>query len=294
MNQSSSEMVTFERRSPLKEVREFFRRLSKNKGAFVAMIYIIILVLACSLASLSPYDPYQQDIIHKLEWPSWSHLCGTDNLGRDLFTRILYGGRLSLLISLIAVGFSMFFGVMLGSIAGFYGGTTDSIIMRVLDVIMSIPGLLLSISLSIVLGTGTISMAIAISAGSIPTLTRIIRGHVLTIKAQEYIEAARVAGASDLKIILTHIIPNSMAPLIVQATLRIGAAVSLISALSFLGCGIQPPAAEWGSMVSAGRAYMRSFWPMIVFPGLAIMSTMLAFNLFGDGVRDALDPKLRR
>lgn len=277
------------------KVMEFFRRLAKNKGAFISMFLLIIIVLACVFADvISPYDYAKQDLVHKLEFPSWQHICGTDNYGRDIFTRILYGGRISLLVSVISVAIAMVVGPLIGAVAAFYGGRTDSILMRVLDVIMSIPGLLLSVSISIALGTGTIQTAIAIAVGSVPPLARVMRAQVLTEKDREYVEAARAAGASDANIIFTHILPNCLAPLIVQATMRIGSCVMLISSLSFIGCGIQPPTPEWGSMVSAGRQYVRTFYPMVLFPGLAIMITMLTFNLFGDGVRDALDPKLRQ
>lgn len=274
---------------------DFFRRLAKNKGAFVSMFFLIIVVLACVFADvISPYDYAKMDLVNKLQFPSWEHICGTDNNGRDIFTRILYGGRISLLVSVISVAIATVIGPFFGAIAAFYGGRTDSVIMRFLDIIMSIPGLLLSVSISIALGTGTVQTAIAIAVGSIPSMARVMRAQVLVEKDREYVEAARAAGATDGRIILTHILPNCIAPLIVQATMRIGSSVLLISSLSFIGCGIQPPTPEWGSMVSAGRQYVRTFYPMVLFPGLAIMITMLAFNLFGDGVRDALDPKLRR
>ncbi len=274
---------------------DFFRRLSKNKGAFISMFFLIIVVLACVFADvISPYDYAKMDLVNKLQFPSWEHICGTDNNGRDIFTRILYGGRISLLVSVISVAIATVIGPVFGALAAFYGGRTDGIIMRFLDVIMSIPGLLLSVSISIALGTGTVQTAIAIAVGSIPSMARVMRAQVLTEKDKEYVEAARAVGATDARIILTHILPNCVAPLIVQATMRIGSSVLLISSLSFIGCGIQPPTPEWGSMVSAGRQYVRTFYPMVLFPGLAIMITMLAFNLFGDGVRDALDPKLRR
>jgi len=290
-----SGQVVFKRRKKSVAVKDFFRRLSKNKGAVVAMFALIIIVLACVFAPFfTKYDYAEQDIVNKLLWPSWDHPCGTDNLGRDIFSRILYGGRVSLLISLISVAISTVIGPILGAIAAFYGKKVDSVIMRLMDVMMAIPGLLLSVTISIVLGTGTVNTAFAIGVGSIPSMARVIRAQVLTIKEQEFIEAAHAAGASDRKIILTHIIPNSMAPLIVQASLRIGGAIMLISSLSFLGAGVQPPTPEWGSMISAGRQYVRTFWPMIIFPGVAISLTMLSFNVFGDGIRDALDPKLRR
>lgn len=292
---SEKSQYLLKRRKAGSNIKEFLRMLAKNKGAVVAMFAIIIIVLACLFANIvSPYDYAKQDLVHKLSWPSLKHLCGTDNYGRDIFTRILYGGRISLLISLISVSIATVSGAIIGAISAFYGKFVDNIIMRILDVFMAIPGLLLSVTISTALGSGTFETSVALAVGSIPPIARIIRAQVLTINEQEYIEAARAAGASDLRIIFTHIMPNSMAPLIVQATLRIGSAVLLISSLSFLGAGIQPPTPEWGAMLNAGRAYIRSFWPIIVFPGLAIMITMLSFNVFGDGIRDALDPKLKR
>jgi peptide/nickel transport system permease protein len=276
-------------------LREFWSQFSKNKAAVVSLIIIILLILASVCAPLlTPYDYEATDLINKMKPPSSEHPFGTDNYGRDILTRVLYGGRMSLLISLVAVVMSMIVGALLGAIAGYYGDRVDSVIMRILDMFMSIPGLLLSVSVSIVLGTGIVETAAAIAIGSVPPLARVIRAQVLTIRGQEYIEASRAVGASNFRIILSHVIPNSLAPLIVQATMRIGSTVSLISSLSFLGAGVQPPTPEWGSMLSEGRTYILSSWPMIVFPGIAISLTMLAFNIFGDGVRDALDPKLRR
>ncbi|MGI5935573.1 MAG: ABC transporter permease [Oscillospiraceae bacterium] len=276
-------------------LREFWSQFSKNKAAVVSLIIIILLILASVCAPLlTPYDYEATDLINKMKPPSSEHPFGTDNYGRDILTRVLYGGRMSLLISLVAVVMSMIVGALLGAIAGYYGDRVDSVIMRILDMFMSIPGLLLSVSVSIVLGTGIVETAAAIAIGSVPPLARVIRAQVLTIRGQEYIEASRAVGASNFRIILSHVIPNSLAPLIVQATMRIGSTVSLISSLSFLGAGVQPPTPEWGSMLSEGRTYILSSWPMVVFPGIAISLTMLAFNIFGDGVRDALDPKLRR
>ena len=284
----------FAKRRKSAQIKEFFHQFSKNKAAVISLIVIILLVLACACAPLlTPYEYDTIDLINKMQLPSAEHIFGTDNYGRDIFTRVLYGGRMSLLISLAAMIMSMIVGPLLGAIAAFYGKKVDSVIMRILDIFMSIPGLLLSVSVSIALGTGVVQTAAAIAVGSVPPLARIIRALVLTIRDQEYIDAARTIGASDLRIILSHVIPNSLAPLIVQATMRIGSAVSLISSLSFLGAGVQPPTPEWGAMLSEGRTFILSSWPMIIFPGIAIAVTMLAFNIVGDGVRDALDPKLR-
>ena len=274
--------------------KEFWHQFSKNKASVVALVVILLIIASAIFAPLlTPYSYDQMDLRSIMQMPSREHLLGTDDYGRDILTRILYGGRMSLLISLVAVAMAVVVGPFLGALAAFYGGKTDTIIMRVLDVMMSIPGLLLSVSVSIALGTGIVQTAAAIAIGSVPPLARIIRAQVLTVRGQEYIEAARTVGASDLKIIISHIIPNSLAPIIVQATMRLGSAVTLISSLSFLGAGVQPPIPEWGSMLADGRAYLLTFWPMIIFPGVAIALTVLAFNIFGDGVRDALDPKLK-
>lgn len=274
--------------------KEFWHQFSKNKASVVALVIILLIIASAVFAPLlTPYTYDQMDLKSIMKMPSREHLLGTDDYGRDILTRILYGGRMSLLISLVAVAMAVVIGPLLGAIAAFYGSRTDTIIMRVLDVMMSIPGLLLSVSVSIALGTGIVQTAAAIAIGSVPPLARIIRAQVLTVRGQEYIDAARTVGASDLKIIISHIIPNSLAPIIVQATMRLGSAVTLISSLSFLGAGVQPPIPEWGSMLADGRSYLLSFWPMIIFPGVAIALTVLAFNIFGDGVRDALDPKLK-
>lgn len=289
------EEQTFKKRGVGAQLKEFWHQFAKNKAAVVSLAVIILLILACIFAPLlTPYAYDEIDLLNTLQYPSLENPLGTDNYGRDILTRILYGGRTSLLISLTAMIIAMIVGPLLGAIAAFYGGAADSVIMRVLDIMMSIPGLLLSVSVSIALGTGVTETAIAIAIGSVPPLARIIRAQVLTIRDQEYIEASRTIGASDLRIIISHVIPNSLAPLIVQSTMRIGSAVNLISSLSFLGAGVQPPTPEWGSMLSEGRAFLLSFWPMIIFPGIAIAITMLAFNIFGDGVRDALDPKLKQ
>lgn len=291
---NENEVFVFEKRKN-SQLRDVLRRLFKNKGAIVGLCILIIFVLMCVFADvISPYDYAEQDLTNAFCMPNAEHPFGTDNYGRDTFTRVLYGGRISLLISVIAVSFSVVIGPIIGAIAGYFGGRTDNVIMRILDIFMAIPGMLLAITVSVALGTGTVNTAIAISIGTIPNMARIIRAQVLTVRTAEFVEAARAAGANEIWIIAKHIIPNSLAPLIVQASLSIGSAVLMISSLSFLGCGIQPPTPEWGSMLSAGRAYIRTYWPMVIFPGLAIMLTMLSFNLLGDGLRDAMDPKLKR
>lgn len=274
--------------------REIWHQLSKNKVAMVCLCYIILMILAAVFADvITPYDFDKQDLSSALQFPSMAHPMGTDNYGRDMLTRIIYGARTSLLVSAIACAFSVTIALILGSLVGFYGGRFDNIVMRILDVFNAIPGLLLAISISTALGSGIVNTAIAISIGGIPALTRQLRASVLLARDQEYIEAARAFGASDAKIILKHIIPNTLAPLIVQITMRLGDSILVISSLSFIGLGVQPPTPEWGNMLALSRTYIKDCWTMLFFPGLMIGLSMLAFNLLGDGLRDAMDPRLR-
>ena len=275
--------------------KDIWRRLRRNKLAMVGMILVLILIVAAVFAKqLAPYDPAQQDLAHSLEMPSRAHLLGTDDYGRDILSRIIYGGRISLLVAILAIAFSLVMGGILGVSAGYFGGKYDGVIMRLMDVMMAIPGFLLAVCVSSALGTGVQNTAIAIGIGCVPGYARLMRALVLSIRDQEYVEAARITGSSDWRIMLKHIVPNILSPIIVESTLRVGACILMISSLSFIGLGVQPPDAEWGSMLSAGRQYIRTFWPIVTFPGLAIMVTLFGFNLFGDGLRDALDPRLKR
>ena len=226
--------------------------------------------------------------------PNSQHLLGTDNFGYDILSRLIYGSRVSLIVGFISVGIGLLFGGLMGSVAAFYGGKTDNIIMRCMDLMMSNPDLLLAISIAASMGPGLTNAMIAVGISSIPSYARIVRASVLSTKEQEYIEAARAIGAGDKRLILKHIIPNSFAPVLVQATLGVANAILVTSALSFIGLGIQPPKAEWGAMLAAGRSYIRDFWPIVTFPGIAIMITIIALNLLGDGLRDALDPRLKQ
>jgi peptide/nickel transport system permease protein len=242
---------------------------------------------------ITVYDYDKQDLANALQLPSLAHPMGTDEYGRDMLTRIIYGARTSLIVSAIACLFSVSIALILGSLVGYYGGRFDNVVMRILDVFNAIPGLLLAISISTAMGSGIVNTAIAISIGGIPALTRQLRASVLLAKDQEYIEAAKAFGASDLEIILKHIIPNTLAPLIVQITMRLGDSILVISSLSFIGLGVRPPTPEWGNMLAVGRDYIKRCWTMVFFPGLMIGLSMLAFNLLGDGLRDAMDPRLR-
>ena len=280
------------RRSQLAEV---WGRLLQNKLAVVGMIIVILLILMCIFAKfICRYSYDEQNYGEALMMPCAQHILGTDNYGRDLFARIVYGGRISLLTAVLAVAISLVIGGAMGAVAGYFGGTVDNVIMRVTDLLQAIPGTLLAVCVSAMLGSGVWQTAIAIAAGGFAPSCRMMRATSLTIRTQEYIEAAKVNGASNLRIILTHTIPNCLAPMIVDASLRIGGSIMQISGLAFLGLGVQPPTPEWGSILNAGRVYLRTFWPLITFPGVAIVLTMFAFNVFGDGLRDALDPKLKR
>ena len=290
--ESQSQGLTDKKRGQSSEV---WRRLKKNKLTIASLIFILILVLAAVFADyIAPYDYAQVDLLHTLEFPSLQHLMGTDDFGRDIFSRILYGGRISLLVATLSVFSSILAATVLGSVAGYFGGWFDTIIMRIMDVIMSIPGMLLSISIAAALGTGIINTAIAISISNIPALTRILRSSVMLLREKEYVEASISFGASHGRIIRKHIISNTLAPLIVQSTLKFGDAILCIASLSFIGLGIEPPTPEWGSILSNGRELVRSFWPIVTFTGITIALTMLAFNLAGDGLRDAMDPRLKQ
>ncbi|MBQ4419631.1 MAG: ABC transporter permease, partial [Synergistaceae bacterium] len=238
--------------------------------------------------------PIKQDLMHMFETPSAEHWLGTDEFGRDILSRLIFGARVSLQVGFIAVGIALVVGGMLGAISGYYSGWLDNSIMRVMDVLLSIPQTLLAIAIVAALGPSLMNLMIAVGISAVPTYARIVRGSVLSIRSMEFIEAARSVGSSDLRIILRHIIPNSMAPIIVQSTLGVASAILNAAGLSFIGLGIQPPNPEWGAMLSGGRQYIRDFPHMTLYPGLAIMFTILALNFLGDGLRDALDPKLKR
>ena len=274
---------------------ELTKRLFRNKGALIGVIVMVIILLAVAIGPLlSPYHYAMLDPMNMFAKPSMEHPFGCDELGRDILTRVMYGGKYSLFIGLGAVGLALVCGIILGSIAGFFGGKLENVIMRVMDVIQAIPGMLLSIAISSVLGTGMVEMAIALGVGNIAPFTRILRGSILTVRKSEYVDAAIVDNTSKLTIIKKHILPNAISPIIVQATLGAANAILIASSLSFVGVGIQPPEPEWGAMLSAGRNYIRDYPHLLIFPGLAIALTVLSLNLFGDGLRDALDPKLKK
>ncbi len=274
--------------------RDVWIRLRRNKLAMIAMFVVIALVLICVFADvIAPYAYDKASPPERFQYPNAKHLLGTDDKGRDLLSRIIYGGRISLLVAVMAVAMALILGSLLGAVAAYFGGVCETLIMRAMDIVMAIPGFLLAVSIQSALGGGVWQTALAISVGAVPSYARIMRASVLTIKDQEYVEAARAGGASDLRIILKHIVPNTLSPIIVESTLRIGACIMQISSLSFIGLGVTPPTPEWGSIMSFGREFLRDFYPIVTFPGIAIMITLFGFNLFGDGLRDALDPRLK-
>jgi peptide/nickel transport system permease protein len=274
--------------------RDIGRRLLRNKLGMLGLFIICVLVLMALFPTLfTKYDYSFQSFPERFQFPSKTHILGTDDFGRDLFARLVYGGRISLLVAVVGVCISGIVGIVLGSIAGYFGGTTDLIITRLLDVLMAIPHLLMCIAVSASLGNGPFNTALAISISSIPGTMRIMRSTVLSVKSNEYVEAAIATGSGHLRTVFIHILPNTIAPLIVNLTLQIGINIMAISGLSFIGLGVQPPTPEWGSILAAGRPYIREFWPLIIFPAMFIMLTVFGFNLLGDALRDALDPRLK-
>ncbi len=272
-----------------------FIRLRRNYLAIFGFAILLILVFTAIFADqISPFGYADQDYMMIRKAPSAEHLLGTDEFGRDILSRIIYGSRISLQVGLVAVSISLIAGGAIGAVAGYYGGRLDNFLMRVMDVQLAIPTILLAIVISAALGPGLFNLMVAVGITSIPRFARLMRASVLSIKGMEYIEAARAMGAGNFRIIMMYILPNCMAPLIVQSTLSVANAILFAATLSFLGLGIQPPYPEWGGMLSAARPYLRNSAYMSVFPGLAIMITILALNFLGDGLRDALDPKQKR
>lgn len=274
--------------------KEVWRRLRQNKMAMVGLAILIILALAAIFADVIAPNGFDNQVIKdRFQTPNSTHWFGTDNLGRGVFDRVIHGARVSLSIGIISVSIAIVFGGLLGALAGFYGGRVDNVIMRSMDILLAIPSILLAISIVSALGGGLFNVMLAVGISSIPGYARIVRASVITLKGQEFIEAARAVGANDSRIIMKHIIPNSLAPIIVQGTLGVAGAILSAAGLSFIGLGLSPPNPEWGAMLSGGRDYIRDHMHMTLFPGLMIMATIFALNLLGDGLRDALDPKLK-
>src|SRR5579864_3215294 len=268
-----------------------WRRFCRNRGAVIGlMVLCLFATIALAAPLATTYDPEQALLDQKLLAPSTQHWLGTDHLGRDILARLAYGGRLSLLIGFAAVGVGLVIGVPLGTVCGFYGGWIDLVIQRVIDVFLSFPGFLLALSLVAVLGVGTANVILAVGLGVVPAFVRLTRASTLAIRSRLYVDAARAAGASGISIIVRHVLPNALPPVVIQATLGLGATLLTAAGLGFLGLGVQQPTPEWGTMLGEGRSYIFSNPNLATFPGLAIFLTVLAFNLAGDGLRDAVDP----
>lgn len=272
---------------------DVWRRLKKNKVAMAGMGMVIFLVVVALFANvIAPYDVGAMSSDRFAE-PSFTHLFGTDNYGRDIFSRVVYGGRISLLVAVLSCVIAFVCGSFFGLTAGYFGGVYETIIMRIADIMMAIPSFLLAILVSVALGTGIVNTAIAIAVSTMPSYMRLTRATAMTIRGEQYIEASVSYGTSHIMVVVKHIFPNVISPLLVETAMRVAGGIMAISGLSFIGLGVQPPTAEWGSMMSSCVTYFRDYPWLVIFPGCAIMLTVFGFNLFGDGLRDALDPKLK-
>ena len=271
------------------------KRLLRNKLAVLGLAIVFFVVLTSLTASIvAPFDPMKLSLSNRIKAPSYEHVLGTDHFGRDLLSRVLYGGRVSLWVGVLSVVLAAMFGIILGAVGGYFGGRIDYVIVLIMDALISFPVLLLAIGLMAVMGPGVKNIIIALALVFIPTYGRVVRGSVLSIRQKEYIEAARNAGSGDLKIIFLHVLPNTMAPLIVVTTMGVASAILIEAALSFLGLGVPTPAPSWGNILSDGRNFISQAPWLTIFPGLAITLTVLGFNTLGDGLRDVLDPKLKQ
>ena len=274
--------------------REAWSRLIRNKTAVVGMFLIIIILLTAVFADLiAPYDPTEQDYTAISKWPSPEHIFGTDKIGRDLFSRCVYGARYSIPIALLAISASLCIGGLLGFIAGYCGGRVDNVIMRIADIFQAIPGVLLAIAIVATLGNGIPILIFAMSIGALPSCARTCRGAILTVRTNEYIESTRAIGAGNIRVLFRHMLPNAVGPIIIFVVGMTSITILQIAALSYIGVGIAPPTPEWGTLLSYGRDNLQSHPYMVWFPGLMIIISVFGFNLFGDGLRDALDPRLK-
>ena len=289
-----AERVAYKKRSLWADV---WKRLRKNKTAVVGMLLFLCIVLVCFLSPL--FISYEDDVLFtnapiQFQGPSQEHMLGVDELGRDMLARILWGGRTTLLLSFCALALAFACGTIIGTAAAYYGRFADTLIMRIIDVVMAIPPIILMITLATIMNPTTENLIFVVGFGLIPNQARMIRGQVLQIVDNEYIEAVRIQGAGSLKIITSHILPNALSPIITTVILDIAYAVMVISTLSFLGLGVQPPDPEWGAMLAGGRQYIRYAWHITTLPGVALVITLMSLTLVGDGVRDALDPRMKR
>lgn len=281
-------------RRGVSEWHQVGRHLVHNRGALIGMVIIGLFVIGAIFAPyLATHGPLQTDLTARFETPGSEYLLGTDDLGRDLFSRMLFGSRISLNIGLISVAIGVAIGIPIGAVSGYYGGKLDIFSQRIIDIMIAFPGILLAIIVVTVLGVGVQNVMIATGIASIPIYARLVRGSVLAAKEESYVEAAKAAGLSDFSIIFRHILPNCLAPIIVQSTFQIATSILWAAGLGFLGLGAQAPNPEWGAILSNGRAYIRTAHHLTTYPGLAILLMVLGFNLLGDGLRDALDPKSR-
>lgn len=277
------------------ELADLWRRLRRNRAAVAGAGIVLVFVLLAILAPvLVPYNPIQGNLNDRLQSSSGTHWLGTDELGRDLLSRILYGARVSLQIQIVAVVLALIVGVLLGSLSGYLGGYVDSIIMRCMDILLAFPGIFLALGIIAALGPGLVNLMFAAGISSIPQFARIVRASILSLKEREFVEAALALGSGSNRVMFRHLLPNCLAPIIVQSTLRMATVLLTASGLSFLGLGVQPPTPEWGAMLSNARSYLIVAPHVATIPGLAIMVVVVGFNLFGDGLRDTLDPRLRQ
>lgn len=291
MSAAASSQSGLKKQSSTKEV---FKRLVKNKSAMLGLVIFVLLILSSVFGPmLSPWSITKIDILNSFQRPNAEHWFGTDDLGRDLFTRVLYGGRYSLSIGIIAIVFSLILGIIIGTIAGYFGGQVDNIIMRILDIIQSIPGIILTIAISAALGSGYDKTILALGISRVPSFARVLRASIMSVRDKEYLEAAESIRASKMRIIRRYILPNSFAPLIVEATMGVASTILAAASLSYIGLGVQPPTPEWGALLSGAKEYIRDYPYLLTFPGLFIALTVLCLNMLGDGLRDALDPKLK-
>lgn len=289
---AEAQMSEYKRRSQMAEI---WRNFKKNKGAMVGLFVLLFLFFVALTGKLwiDEENIIGYNVMERLQWPNAKHWFGTDEMGRDLFWRVLYASRYSLSIGFVAVVVSLLVGVPLGAVAGYYGGMVENIIMRITDMFAAIPGILLGMVIVAVLGRESINLMLAVGISGVPMFVKITRAAVLTVKNQEYIEAVRALGKSEPYIIFRHVLPNCLSPIIVQTTIRLAGAIIQASGMSFLGLGIAPPQPEWGALLNAGNGFVLTNSYLTFFPGLMIMITVLSFNLVGDGLRDAMDPKLK-
>ncbi len=276
------------------QIKNFWRHFKKNRlGVGGLVIIVIVFFIAIFAPFLSPYDPGKTDVSLKLKPPSFQHYLGTDQLGRDVFSRMLYGSQISLSVGFVAVGISILIGILVGAMAGYKGGWVDSLLMRFVDIMLSFPSFFLILTVVAILRPNIYNVMIVIGITSWEGTARFVRAEFLSLRERDYVQAARALGVKDRRIIFRHILPNALAPVFVTASLGVASAILVEAGLSFLGFGVQPPAPSWGNILTEGRTYIFDAWWLTVFPGLAILITVLSFNLFGEGLRDALDPRLR-